>query len=544
MKSKRLQKVVDRFLNPTETPEVTEELNEDKTDTETTSRPKKGKRKVKDLVDNVEDGALGENVDKAVEKVVNNSGNSVKRGRGRGRGRGQSKRGRGQKGHVSRSVKRSKASVKLSGSSSSSSSSEESDSDFLYESNDEVPIVESGLNIAEILGMSGFSDMGTDSNPIENMDVDEEVQRQETVEQCEEVENAAESDESVSDSELFKNEGGFIREEKEGSVQPIKPSEPQRTEIMHDIMKQLEKAKSKYFETETSQEEISAVDTQSKYFQDGNALDREAADKTNTSKINTKANNEITDSGRDNVSDKTISKNEEIQHSESASDTKDNAQDNSNIDMEMNETEKDKHEPSAAKSSLSSLPRRKVDYNKKVERILRETKTARHKECGPNIELKNEMETSKEDKILSKKTSATSAESFKEDQEMAIEATDVAENDILKKKTATVDESGIVKIEIGDADRDKTVINDKRAKVKKEIGDTYTNDPIKQLVTGVPWAGKKGKTKGVGKGKTRLKGRKTEPVEKIVRKSTRSAKGSKSSVGVINLSESDTDSSD
>ena len=126
----------------------------------------------------------------------------------------------------------------------------------------------------------------------------------------------------------------------------------------------------------------------------------------------------------------------------------------------------------------------------------------------------------------------------------ALEVTNVTEKE---NKTESSEEIVQIKIEVKDIDRDTMKTSNKidnQVKVKTEIGDQYASDPIKQLVTGVPWAGKKAKPKGGGTGKTRTRGRKTEPVEKIVRKNTRSAKGSKSAVGVINLSESDTDSSD
>ena len=542
MKSKRLQKVVNKLLDPNETQEVTVEQKESENDLETSSQPQKGKRKGKGQVNDADINVQSEKTYKINEKEVIESKDRVKRGRGRGRGRVEGQRGRDQNGQMSRSDKRSKASMKISDSSSSGSSSEDSDSDFMYaDSDNEVPVIESGLNIAEILGMSGFSDVDTEDN--EKMDVDDGVQE----EINEEFENSVESDESVSDSELFKNEGGFIKEDVKESVKPVRPVKPQRTEIMQDILKQLEEAKSKYFENKTSQEEGSAADTKSKYFENENSQDLKVSDKA--SNLVTEMNDEIIDTGTDNISD-TTSQKTEAELRVIISGTTDNAKDNSAVEKldKIDQIKHSKETVTDAKISLTNLSQRKVDYGKKIENILKASKAATdQRDHNPNTEVQKEIKAT--DMKSPNSNSRSNRETYVKSDGSGLskgEHHQPSENDKVDKgeRTQINEETVNVKTEVSDTYRDTTVISDQTVKVKTEIGDTYTSDPIKQLVTGVPWAGKKRKSKAGGKGKTRLKGRKMEPVEKIVRKSTRSTKGSKSVMGVINLSESDTDSSD
>lgn len=84
---------------------------------------------------------------------------------------------------------------------------------------------------------------------------------------------------------------------------------------------------------------------------------------------------------------------------------------------------------------------------------------------------------------------------------------------------------------------------DKLKDVKQE-SDVYSNDPIKQLVSGLPWAekGKGRKRGGGGKGHGRAKVQKLTPIETFVKKSK--PKESKRTFGSVNLSESDSDESE
>lgn len=77
----------------------------------------------------------------------------------------------------------------------------------------------------------------------------------------------------------------------------------------------------------------------------------------------------------------------------------------------------------------------------------------------------------------------------------------------------------------------------------KEECIVYSNDPIKQLVSGLPWAEKgKGRKRVGGKGQGRAKVQKLTPMETFVKKSK--PKESKRTFGSVNLSESDSDESE
>ena len=497
MKSKRLQKVVNKFLNPTEITDDVEAENASGKEAKPTRGRRKGQSKNKgelgdeEIVTNDADEIKEEDTDKK------DSSSKSARGRGRGRGRGQGQRGKGQLGQGPCSSKRSKVSeAKLSGKSDSSSNSE-SDSDYdlkSINSEDEIDVVQSGINVAEILGMSGFVCDELLPGEEETMDVDKDESG---------------SDEGISDSELFKNEGGFIRENDDGTeVKPIK--QPPRTEIMQVVLKQLEQAKSKYFESETSQEE-NVGDDDEVPIEDGGRV----TDSSSVKILNGISAEEIYSSATDDTETLNLSDKGQTENIVTGSDNEDSAELEGISEV--------------SKQSDTSLPQRKVDYNKKIEQILNETQKLEKSDTFITVE------DTKDGIVKCDGNSNSKFDNFS-DKNLKIK--------MEKVELSAEDHDGSAKVPCNIRDKDIKVEKDnEKGQVKMEITDSYTTEPIKTLVTGVPWASKKGKTKG-GKGKARLKGRKTEPVEKIIRKSTRSVKGSKSAVGVVNLSESDSDSSD
>lgn len=505
MKSKRLQKVVNRFLNPTNSQEDSEDTKSN--GASGTSKSKKGRRTVKGQSETQSAENTNERDDNVDEKNIDENVNKSTRSRGRARGRGQGQRGRGQKGQKSKVSKAVEVTEKfVSESSSSESDSEDSISELKsIDSDDEIPVIESSLDISEILGMSGFGDLNSENT--EQLDVNEDES---------EMEKMLDSDEDLSDSELFKNEGGFIREEEDGKS--LKPVKPQRSEIMQGVLKQLEGAKSKYFESETSQEEDSAADSRSKYFEE------ESLDSVVLEFKGIDNNAKLKDHKKCNSEQGTIS---EEDKRKTRFDVNTTAADNAIADSY--ETDKVESKLLATKEPVTTLTQRKVDYSKKVESILKETKE-KDKQGNLDVEIKKEPEayfdgtgdSTNVDRKIDKKSAAIS-QSGNVSKIQPVQSREAANRD--NEKDA---ECGDHKAEV---------------KIKQEAGDSYVANPIKQLATGVPWASKKGKAKGV-KGKTRVKGRKMEPVEKIVRKSTRSVKGGKRVAGTVNLSESDSDSSD
>ena len=477
MKSKRLQKVVDKFLNPSEISEPLEnEIVNKKSDSRKTMSSK-GERNAKgqgdaEIVSNEVDQ---EDVDK--KETRNKSGRS--RGRGRGRGRGQGQRRQAEKGQVPKAASRSKVceTADISEQSLSSSGSESEDSELKsINSDDEIAVIERGVNVAEILGLTGFVSGSMDNEANEKMEIDESNT---------DSDNMEDSDDSISETEIFKNEGGFIREEDTSEA-----VEPQRTKIMQDVLKQLEAAKSKYFESETSQDENVTNNT---------------GDHTDL----------ITENGENSDSESArVSTREEMRKRkpEVASNFA-NLENTDRIKME-------------AKESLTVFTQGKIDYDKKIQSIL----------YDDQINVKKDSE-SVDIKVASKL----------KDEVNSVTKLVKASGKNMGTKSDKVDSSDEEKASSFFCDRNeqdvKSVADNITDSVKSKATENITSDPIKQLVTGVPWANKKGKTKS-GKGKARTKGRKIEPVEKIVKKSTRSSKGTKTPLGVVNLSESDSDSSD
>ena len=498
MKSKRLQKVVNKFLNPTEITEDVEAENASGKEAKPARGGRKGQSKNKDEIGDEEIVTKDADEIKEEETDKKDSGSKSARGRGRGRGSGQGQRGKGQLGQGPCSRKRSKVSeAKLSRKSDSSSNSE-SDSDYdlkSINSEDEIDVVQSGINVAEILGMSGFVCDELLPGEEETMDVDKDESG---------------SDESISDSELFKNEGGFIRENDDGTeVKPVK--QPPRTEIMQDVLKQLEQAKSKYFESETSQEENVGDDDDELPVEGGSRV----TDSRSVKILNGISAEEIYSNATDDAETLNLGDKGQTENIVTCSDNEDSAELESISEV--------------SKQSDTSLPQRKVDYNKKIEQILNETQKLEKSDTFITVE------DTKDGIVKCDGNSNSKLDNFY-DKNVKIKTEKV------ELSAEEHDVSARVPCNIRDKDI-KLEKDNEKGQVKMEITDSYTTEPIKTLVTGVPWASKKGKTKG-GKGKARLKGRKTEPVEKIIRKSTSSVKGSKSAVGVVNLSESDSDSSD
>ena len=547
VKSKRLQKVVDKFLKPSAEPDQ-EDITDNKTTKSKTKRSKnpgaeldqedvisdnkttklKTKRsKVQNISKNNDDIKDMENEIKEVEveekiavDVKTGKGRGQGRGRGRGRGRGQEQLGREEAVEVSRSRSTRSQSSKKAANSAGSSSSSESDSEISgresIDSDDEIDVIEKGVNVAEILGLTGFvsKDIDVDYEKMENegdksdngqesekevneaeilgltgfqspfshtphqypKDIDVEFEKMEIdVDQSDDV---GDSDTSVSESEFFKNEGGFVREEDE-SVEEGKSEivEAPRAQIMQDILKQLEAAKSKYFESEVSQGE-DTVD---------NIKDTGVKGVIESAGIPAIDANEVPVPA---VTDIAAVVGKE--------------------DKSKNETHTNEENKTSA-----SFPQGNVDYEKKIRNILHEDQP----------ESKVNVKTEEINEDFTKGGNSVNANSK-------------AKRD---KAATSVDENQSDLIPNSRSEKGQPVSG--KGKEKTKPTEVSTVESTKTLVTGVPWASKKGKPKS-GKGKARTKGRNVEPVEKIVRKSTQSTKGSKPSVGVVNLSESDSDSGD